>query len=141
MRSNESGFLRKVRYCSDQPRLARIRSHVEHVDLAVVEISRPKVSPVVGEPHVMCLPTAAHRHKSDYLAVALRRGIHVDRHQFVRFVTETLLAEGPDVNEILLALNEIADVRRITRFVTLRYRRGNDQTDKETAKANKSRTH
>src|SRR5439155_1539064 len=54
---------------------------------------------------------------ADHLAVALRLRIDVDRDQLVGAVAQPFDAERPDVDVILLALDELRDVRRIAGFI------------------------
>jgi methylmalonyl-CoA mutase cobalamin-binding subunit len=53
----------------------------------------------------------------DHLAVALGFRVDVDRDQLVRAVAESLDAQGPDVDVILLSLDQLRHVRRVAGLV------------------------
>ena len=97
--------------------LGGIGPHVEDEDLAVVEPARPEEAPVVGEAHVVRLAAPAHRDLVDDLAVLLGGGIGVDGDELVEAVAEALHPERPDVDVVLLPLDEVAHVGGVARLV------------------------
>ena len=92
-------------------------AHVEDVDLAVVEAAGPKIFAIVGEAHVMRFAAAADGNLVNHFAVGLGCRIHVDGDELVRSVAQARHAERPDMDEILLALDQAGHVRRIARLV------------------------
>src|SRR5207302_7352205 len=59
----------------------------------------------------------AHGHGVEHLAVAPRLRVGVHGHELVGAVAESLDAQGPDIDVVLLALDELGDVRRVTGFI------------------------
>src|SRR5467141_2797481 len=119
MRPEESGFLPEIGDRAHQLRRGRIPADVEHPDAVVRQAARPQVAAVVGESHVVRLDAGPGGDLADHLAVALRLRIDVDRDQLVGAVAQPFDAERPDVDVILLALDELRDVRRIAGLIVM----------------------
>src|SRR5207302_10561752 len=110
-------FLPEIADRARELRRGRIPADVEHPDAVVRQPARPQVAPVVGESHVVRLDAGPGGDLADHLAVALRLRIDVDRDQLVGAVAQPFDAERPDVDVVLLALDELRDVRRIAGFI------------------------
>ncbi len=117
VRSNQAGLARQIGKRAHQLRPGRIGVDVEDVDDAVVEPTRPQIAAILGEAHVMRLAAPPDGQGLDDLPVAGRSGLHVDRDQLVRAIAHALDAQGPDVDVVLLALDEIAHERRVAGLV------------------------
>src|SRR5882762_3992035 len=119
VRTDIAGLLRQVRDGVDEPRSAGIGRDVENVDPAVFQAACPEEAPVVGEAHVMSLAARPDRDLLNHLAVVLRLGIDIHRHHFVGAIAQTLHAQRPDINVVLLPLDQFGDVRRVAGFVAV----------------------
>ena len=117
MRADEFGLRRQVGDGANQLRFGRIGADVEDIDLAVVQSARPEKLTIVGETHVMRFAAPTDRYAVNDLAVGLRRRVRIDSDEFVGPVAQAFYAEGPDVNEIFLALDEVTDIRGVTGLI------------------------
>ena len=94
-----------------QPGFGRVRVDIKDEYPAGIEAGRPQVAPVVRQARVVGLVTAAHRQGVDCLAVIFRLRVDVNGDQFVLLVPKALHAQGPDIDEVLLA-DDFRHVRR-----------------------------
>jgi hypothetical protein len=96
--------------------LGRIGGNIENEDLARVEPGNPVLAPVVGQSAMMGLVSATDRVGVDHLAKC--RGVLSDVHgdQFVGTIADALDAEGPDIDELFLAL-DLGHVGGLARLV------------------------
>ena len=74
---------------------------------------------IIGKAHVMGLTTAANGDRVNHLAEGLAARLDVDRNQLVRTVTHSLYAKRPDMQIVLLTLDQPAHVGRVAGLVTI----------------------
>ena len=117
VRAEEARLVAEVAHRAHELGLRRVAGNVEHPDAVLRQAAGPDMPPIVGEAHVVRLGARAGRHGVDYLAVGL--GLRVDVHgdELVGAVAKPLHAEGPDVDVVLLAFDQLRDVRRVAGLV------------------------
>ncbi len=125
MRPDVAALVRQIRDGTHERGFGGIRSDVEHVDQVTLQSTRPQVAAIVGKSHVMRLAAAAYRNRIHHFAIGLGVRIDTDGDQFVRTVSHAFYAKRPHVYELFLALDQLAHVRRVARFVGAR--RGGDE--------------
>ena len=117
MRADEAGLVGEVGDGLHQRGRGRVAADVEHEDLVVVQAAGPQVTAVVGEAAVVRLAAPAHAEHMHDLAVIRGLRIHIHGDELVRLVTHALHPERPHVDIVFLALDQGAEVGRITGFV------------------------
>ena len=117
VRPEIAGLVPQIADGLHQLRLRGIGRDIEDPDPVLGQPARPDVAAVVGESHVVRLGPRAGGGRVDDLAVALRLRIHIHRDELVGAVSQPLHAERPDVDVVLLALDQLGDIRRIAGFV------------------------
>src|SRR5580658_3380617 len=134
MGSGVTGLRRQIADHLDEFRMRGVGTHIEYVDLAVVEAAGPEIFAVVRESHVMRFAAAADGNLVNDFSVGFGRGIHIDGDELVRSVAQAGHAECPHMHEILLALDQAGHVGRIARLVGVGHVCG-DAEDSGNAKA------
>ena len=115
-----------------QARLGRVAVDIEDEYAAGVQAARPQKAAVVGETGVVGLVAPAHRMRVHHSAVGAGTRIDIHRHQLVLLIADARHAQGPNVNEVLLA-DDLGHVGRhaglIRRRRSPKQRQATDQTE------------
>jgi hypothetical protein len=119
---------------------------VEDVDLAVVEAARPEKAAVVAEAGVVRFAASAHGNPGHDLAELRRLRVDVERDELVGAVAHAFHAQGPDVQIIFLALDQVRQIGGVAGFVGQRRggmqgQEGKDDGRRRTAPRESSQSH
>lgn len=102
----------------DETRTSRISVDIEDEDFAGFETGEPELAAIVGEATVVRFVASADGMRVDDLAVIAGAWLDVDGDELVGTVALSIDAEGPNVDEFLLALDP-SEVGRGAGFVSL----------------------